>query len=173
MVFGSSILFSILFYTYNLFAGAYQTRVINTAILPVYPHLKFHHIILVKPDSSAKRREKNMKALDVDKLNDLYIIDYTPKKQPDFLGYIKLLLGYETEGIIRMIHLKKTNENRIVEDWFISVQQTRDYDTIIKKLNDKKIKRIINNWNTSFNLYSNNCQHFSEFIIKELPEHLR
>jgi hypothetical protein len=168
MAFHRSILFGILFYTYNLFAVAYQTRVINTAILPVYPHLRFHHIILVKPDSSAKQREKNGKVLDIEKLNDLYIIDYTPKKQPDFLGYIKLLLGYETEGIVRIIHLKKTNENRLVDDWFNSVQQTCDYDANIKKLNDRKIKKLINNWNTSFNLYSNNCQHFSEFIVKEL-----
>ena len=53
--------------------------------------------------------------------------------------------------------------NNILEDMCNKKKKyCRDYDLQLF------IKYIINNWESSMNLYTHNCQHFSNFVKKEL-----
>ena len=148
---------------------SYKTKIINTAILSFLPNLKQHHIILLKKDNKREKIIFNKES----KITDVYIFDYTPKYQPDFLGYIKMFLGYKLPGTIRVVHLKKSNEKDIIDDWCNFINSNQNIDNAktsesIKTLGDKKIVKILNDWDKSFNLYSNNCQHFSKNFTKSL-----
>jgi hypothetical protein len=139
-----------------LFSDCYQIKILNTAVLPYFKNLNFHHIVLLKKGKHS--------ALETRDIKDVYIIDYTPKQQPDILGYIKLLMGHETPGIIRTVYIKKTNKENITNDWYNEVSKLKYKKTI----NDRKISNILKNWDLSFNLYSHNCQHFSEYFNSTL-----
>jgi hypothetical protein len=63
------------------------------------------------------------------------------------------------------LHVKEKNSQyqNYLESQLIS-------DQVFKKIKNKKIKKFITNiktWNTSMNLYTHNCQHFSQYILIE------
>lgn len=160
----SKFIYSLLGFLFATQTQSYQIKIVNTAIISFLPELKLHNVVLLQ------KNKENIKAREESKIKDVYIIDYTPKQQPDFFGYVKMFLGYETPGIIRFIHLKETTKKTLVEDWFHLAQTSEGnyYKQNRKKLGDKKITEIIDAWPVSFNVYSHNCQHFSEYLIKNL-----
>jgi len=157
---------------------SYKAKIINTAILPFFPNLKQHHIVLLsKEDQKSKPKpiefsfaitNTNTNTNCNKELRDVYIIDYTPKIQQNAVDYMKLFLGYKIPGIVRVIYLPKSTQKTLVNDWFSVITSNPDYTKIINNMCDENVSRIINNWDSSFNLYLHNCQHFSGYLIQNL-----
>jgi hypothetical protein len=156
------------------YINSYKTAILNTAVLPFYPNLKLHHIVVLKKETWIEKildklgKNKKQRLLDNNNnnnnnkvLKNVYIIDYTPKHQPNIFEYLLMLLGQKSEGLTRVIYLKKTTEDTIVNDWYNEIQRNPNYSTYLNLIGDKKISEIIYDWDKQFNLYSNNCQHFS------------
>jgi hypothetical protein len=152
---------------------SYRTKVFNSAIVSFLPELKLHNVVTVKKEKVNPQCNFKHKTANFDSsinLNDFYVFDYTPKQQPDALGYVKMFLGYELPGIIRVIHIEKSTEEKLIDDWHNISKTKPDYKKHLKKFGDKRINNIIEKWETSFNVYSHNCRHFSSYFSKEIEK---
>jgi hypothetical protein len=152
---------------------SYRTKVFNSAIVSFLPELKLHNVVTVKKEKVKPPCKFNHKTANFDSsinLNDFYVFDYTPKHQPDALGYVKMFLGYELPGIVRVIHIEKSSEEKLIEDWHKLAMKNPDYKKYLKKFGDKRINNIIEKWKTTFNVYSHNCRHFSAYFSKEIEK---
>jgi hypothetical protein len=158
----------------NLFlfySHSYRTKVFNSAVFSFLPNFKLHATTTLKKEGRLHKYKLLKESIDLsNELNDLYIIDYTPKQQPDAFGYIKMFLGYKLPGIVRVIYIEKTSEENLIEDWNKLVIENPDYDKNLKKIGDKRVNTIIEKWKTPFNVYSHNCRHFSKYFIKEVEK---
>jgi len=160
----SKFIYSLLAFLFATQTQSYQVKIVNTAIISFLPELKLHNIVLLQ------KNKPDIKTPEESILKDVYLIDYTPKQRPDFVGYVKMFLGHNIPGIIRFVHLKETTQQTLVYDW-VNVTETHNcanYEKNRKKLGDKKISDLIDSWPASFNVYSHNCQHFSDYLIKNL-----
>ena len=81
-----------------------------------------------------------------------------------------MFLGYELPGIIRVIHIEKSSEEKLIEDWHNVVKTNPDYKNYLNKFGDKRVNNIIEKWETTFNVYSHNCRHFSAYFSKEIEK---
>ena len=94
----------------------YYTKIIYTPItIPFLPHL--HPIILFK------KSENNLVDIDnIDMMKNVYIIDYTPDEELDFKKdskkLIRIFLGRNTPGKIRLTYFENLNSNNIFEEWY-------------------------------------------------------
>jgi hypothetical protein len=139
------------------------------------PDLKLHNVVTVKKEKEKEKAACKLKYKTSNfdssiNLNDFYVFDYTPKQQPDAFGYIKMFLGYELPGIIRVIHIEKSSEEKLIDDWHKLAMTNPDYKKHLKKFGDKRVNNIIEKWEKSFNVYSHNCRHFSSYFSKELEK---
>jgi hypothetical protein len=171
-------LFFIFIKSFNIFKSNNNNinniKILKTPILNFLPYIKLHHIVIIP--------EYNNKSI--------YTIDYSPINQTHSTTLLKLLFAYNVPAEIRIRHINllKYNltytsiynniyNNELIDIWHNTTSQ--NYlesqiisDNTLKKIKNKKIKNFINkikNWDTSMNLYSHNCQHFSTyFLIKKL-----
>ena len=153
---------------------SYRTKVYNSAIISFLPELKLHNVVTVKKETKLNKfkilqGEKNH-PVESSELNNFYVFDYTPKEQPDAFGYIKMFLGYKLPGIIRVIHIEKSSEDKLIEDWHNVVKTNPDYKNYLNKFSDKRVNNIIEKWEITFNVYSHNCRHFSTYFSKEIEK---
>lgn len=133
-----------------------STKIINTPVYGNNQILKLHDIILVK---------KN-KLINENNLEDVFIIDFSPDE--DITNKIvikKLLLGKKINGKIRVLYFDKISKKDISKELN---NDAKLCNINLLKLYDKNIYDIIDNWNTSFNLYNNNCKHFSKYFVKSI-----
>ena len=104
-------------------------------------------------------------------MKNVYIIDYTPDEELDFKKdskkLIRILLGRNTPGKIRLTYFENLNSNNIFEEWYNETKKS-DTNKVIKKLNDKKINNIINKYDKTFNLYKNNCINFKNYFLENI-----
>ena len=172
------ILFYLLFYFFiiikninSIIIQNINFAIVETPILSILPKLKLHHIVLLSTNSSDGK----------------YAIDFSPYYQSNKKTLLKLLFGFNVEAEIRIRYLSNylLNNNNLIDTWhnmnlkdpYKSEELTNN---ILKNMCNKKkkycrdydlqlfIKYIINNWESSMNLYTHNCQHFSNFVKKEL-----
>ena len=103
-------------------------------------------------------------------MKNVYIIDYTPEEdldlKKDLKKLIKILLGKNIPGKIRLVYFENLNSN-IFEEWYNETKKS-DTNKVIKKLNDIKINNIINNYDKTFNLYKNNCINFKNYFLENI-----
>jgi hypothetical protein len=183
MIFLKKLFFLILFYgfifinSFNIFPSKNsiynfnKIKVIPTSILNFAPQLKLHHIVVI-PEYDTK------------KYNNIYIVDFSPINQTHLSTLFKLLFGYNVPAEIRIRHIDLykfnltfdnyiNNNNKLIDIWYSTtssdyIQSQKITDQTFKKIKNKKIKKIIidiKSWNTSMNLYTHNCQHFSKYIL--------
>lgn len=150
----------------------YHTKIIYTPIaIPFLPYL--HPVILFKKseDNLLNDNLDNTNNIDnIDNINiikNVYIIDYTPEEDLDFKNLIKILLGINTSGKIRLIYFENLNYNNIIEEWYNKTKKS-DTNQVMKKLNDKEINNIINNFDKTFHLYKNNCINFKNYFLENI-----
>jgi hypothetical protein len=142
-------------------------EIIKSPIVSIFPKLKLHHIVLLSTNSN----------------NGVYAIDFSPYYQNDKKTLLKLLFGCNVKAEIRIRYL--SNKNNFIDTWH-SMNLKDPYkskeltNNILEDMCNKKkkycrdydlqlfIKDIINNWESSMNLYTHNCQHFSNFIQENL-----
>lgn len=158
----------------SFFSHSYDTKVFNSAVVSFLPELKLHNVVTVKKEAKIENlrilQQHKKKQIESSKLNNVYVFDYTPKQQPDAFGYIKMFLGYKLPGIVRVIYIEKTTKENLIEDWYKLVMENPDYKKCLTKFGDKRVNNIIEKWNTSFNVYSHNCRHFSFYFNKEIEK---
>ena len=91
---------------------------------------------------------------------------------------------------LRIIHFKELNESTLIDIWYNRTTTPHDFRKTLKKLNNERIHKsscnflslfepsgymnddnldkIITEYNKPFNLYNNNCQHFSRYFITNI-----
>jgi hypothetical protein len=151
----------ILPFTMKYINSFYFTKIIYTPIpIPYLPYL--HPIILFK------KKENNIENIDMTK--NVYIIDYTPDEIFNIKTIIKILLGQNVNGKIRLLYIERLDCNNVIEQWYNETKKSNTYkvNNIIKKINDENINNIVNKYDKSFNLYKNNCILFKKHFMKNL-----
>ena len=150
----------------NVKSSSINFEIIKSPIVSIFPKLKLHHIVLLSTNST----------------NGVYAIDFSPHNQSDKKTLLKLLFGFNVKAEIRIRYL--LNNNNFIDTWH-SMNLKDPYkseeltNNILEDMCNKKkycrdnslhffMKDIINNWPTSMNLYTHNCQHFSNFIQENL-----
>jgi len=146
-------LYNILFYTCALI----KTKIIRTPIFETIPLIKLHDVVLFYDiTQSNKLIENNYE------YKNIYIIDYTPIENISQLSVIlKMLSGENIKGEVNIFYFDKINKKNIID------QSYKKFPSKFKKFN-KNIYKIVNSWNSSFNLYNHNCKHFSNYFTKEI-----
>ena len=77
--------------------------------------------------------------------NAQVVLDFLPLDRSNILTIIALLMGQSKPGQIRQV---------VVNEELMSSQMSSCVD------------QITNSWNTDINIYNNNCQHFSDHVIR-------
>jgi hypothetical protein len=141
-------------------AGTQVREIMKTSVVGCLPALKMHHIVIVE-DRAAKRQKKNA-----------YAIDFGHKSR-HWTTKLKLLLGQTVPGEVRVRRLREEHE----EDW-MQLTQGQDADTsqqitmeTMADIRDARLQRILKDavtQNVGMNLYTNNCQHFSAKLAKDI-----
>lgn len=137
---------------------ALQTKLFTTPICSFLPRLKLHHIVLLSKSSDKHIFNDNI-------INDIYILDYTPLKDININIGLQLLLGKKMKGCVRIVHLNTTNQSTLIDDWYNETKLN-----IFTGIDDQHIHNIIIQWDTTFQLYANNCQHFAKYVIQEIDK---
>jgi len=126
----------------------FYTKIINTPIFSS-KSLRYHHIVLLQKTPFSKNQTT---------YKDIYIIDFIPCG-----NLFEIVMGKKIKGDIRIIYIDKCNSSNIYETMLSKKKENNKIHEI--KLIDTKLYNKIKNWDLSFNLYTRNCQHFSNYII--------
>jgi hypothetical protein len=113
----------------NIYSKIYKLTILHTKI---YKLFNFHNLVLL---------ENNIN-------KDTYLIDFVPEVDiTNPINIIKLISNQNGKGKIYIYSYESLDEH----------QHKRKIKQINDKINDENINDIINKFNTSFNLYNNNC----------------
>jgi hypothetical protein len=121
------------------------------------PQLKLHHIVLLTEPIE----------------NRSYAIDFTPLNQPHFSTLLQLFIAKNVPAEIRVCYLgdiTNKTENQIIEQWDFLTTYKASFglahmkDTVIRE----NLLDAFSNWEPEMNVYTHNCQHFSEFLQKKM-----
>lgn len=143
----------------------YKYKILKTSILNFLPFLKLHHIIFI----SSK--------------NKIYSIDFSPINQSSPKTLLKLFFSKKVLAEIRIrvfenISLDNSNYY-IIEKWnnltnLTQIESQELTEKVFSEIDDINLKNIIKKiklYNIYMNLYNNNCQHFSKYVIKIINTH--
>lgn len=128
-------------------------RIINAPFLKFFQSKKFHHIVIVSDSNQIP----------------FYSIDFSPFGNIFPRTPLQLLFGKSVPGEIRICTFDKQFTNDEIIDVVFSNKCVKD--TVLNKMKrvSPKIYEymiLVQEWNSSMNLYTHNCQHFSYFVKK-------
>lgn len=145
MSFYSYFVFFLMFYSYGLSFGLhnrYRIRILKTAVVPILPDLKQHHVVVVEHYNRI-----------------LYAIDFTPLNQSSIGTLTSLALARDVPAEVRVKFLTNVDfhdDSGIIHQWL--------HKPCV--LSGSAIFPCLDLWNSSFmNVYFHNCQHFSAFFL--------
>jgi phage FluMu protein gp41 len=136
-----------------------------SSVIPFLPQLKAHHIVLISTQQK----------------NNAYTIDFSPLPiDSSFMqAQLYLLFAGNVQGEIRVRHIENAyskDDKEIISEWEkVNDLYSNGNGDISQKLSNQVIASIkdadvitlldkIKKWNTTMNLYTHNCQHFSKFV---------
>jgi hypothetical protein len=130
------------------FSWEFEKEIIGTLVFPFLPQINLHHIVVFK--------RKNHK----------YLLDYSPMSELNISTCLNLFLGKNVPGKTRIVYINNENNNKevLIKEWIKILSANKHsgaFPTGYYKLN-----KMIKKWDESFNLYHHNCQHFSNYVIK-------
>uniref|UniRef100_A0A6C0DAE0 Uncharacterized protein n=1 Tax=viral metagenome TaxID=1070528 RepID=A0A6C0DAE0_9ZZZZ len=134
-------LFSFFYYTTSII----KPKIIRTPLYRSIPLIKMHDMVI----------------LENPELNNVFVVDFSPVEdisKPYVL--FRMFTGNNIKGKLRVFYVEKKN---IINE-LGKTQKLHDLNEI--KNYNMDIYNIINNWNTSFNVYNHNCKDFSKYLIK-------
>ena len=156
-------IFLILLFLVTVSSKKFSFQFINTPIYKSMPICLFHKIVLLE------NNEVN---------NEIYAIDFSPVDNiasPNII--LKLIKGEKIPGKLRLISLSKGIDKPIFNDTLtknLYSTQNNIFENCnseitnynLKKLekSDPYLARIIEYWDTSFQIYKRNCHHFSSYL---------
>ena len=142
------------FLLYSIIPGlTFTVQTHHTPIFSFLPHLKLHDTILLSCNTD----------LYVDIMHDVYIVDFSPTKEINYIDAIKLCLGLSVSGIVRIVYFDTLHKDNITEEWY---RKKSDHCFIDPIIPCAKGVNFIREWNTTFHLYNNNCKHFSRSFLQ-------
>lgn len=151
-----------------------QARILKTSILNFFPHLKLHHIIVLR---EATQRETIHDAVETTHNlgSEFYTVDFTPINQTIPGTLMKLLFAFNVPAEIRIRRISNVgffDDERIIYQWlacnqldYVMSQQLSDVVFHgIQCPNIKMLMTRLRDWSDAMNMYYRNCQHLSGFI---------
>jgi len=131
------------------------TKVIFTPLYKNNHLVKFHNIVLFQKNKIIKNNN----------YENIFVIDFVPDEDiTNIKTIIKLLFGKNINGKIRIFYYNKITKKEIIYELYETNQKLCNKN--VMKSYDKNIYNIINEWNSTFNLYTHNCKHFSNYFTK-------
>jgi hypothetical protein len=129
------------------------TKIVHTPIYESNQLFNAHHVVLMK-DAPFIGDETLLK--------NVYILDFSPSN--DITKYetmFNIFLGKKIPGKVRILHIDTCDLYNIIPpcDYVDQVCSLNDIKHIDRKLYNKVLE-----WDTSFQLYTHNCQHFARYI---------
>jgi hypothetical protein len=99
-------------------------------------------------------------------LENIFVIDFSPSDDITNKNTIqKMLFGKNINGKIRLLYFNKINKKDIPKE----LDNSRNICNInIMKSYDINIYNIVKNYSNFFNLYNNNCRHFSDYFVSSI-----
>ena len=161
------IILSLMFLWKIVSTNIYQTKIVNVPIIPSFLKIQFnHHIVLVTKNK------------DIDKMKDVYIFDYSQQSKLTPFTIFKTIICCNVPSEIRILHFPEINEITLIDELYKKRKLPNDFRKVFNKFNnennhncpsDDNVDKIINNfYNKPYNLYTNNCQHFSKYFISNI-----
>ena len=163
---------SLLLYSMTMFVPGQtkiQIKVLKGAIFNFLPnYFKEHHIVIVSTDKPSSFLYSPR----------VYTLDYSPINQSHPKTWLKLAIGNDVPGEVRIREIPTVTineEDKIFEEWIRLINSTmfsyeksqQMSDFVISDIKSEKLKSFFNKileWKTPMNLYTHNCQHFSRFV---------
>jgi hypothetical protein len=130
------------------FSWEFEKEIIGTLVSPFLPQINLHHIVVFK--------RKNHK----------YLLDYSPMSELNISTCLNLFLGKNVPGKTRIVYINNENNNKevLIKEWIKILSANKHSGAF--PLGYYKLNKVVKNWDESFNLYHHNCQHFSNYVIK-------
>ena len=146
---------SLIFILQTVSYNTYQTKIVNT---PIFYSIK-HHIVLATKNKENDKMKK-----------DVYIFDYSPNSKLNPFSLLKLVIGCSVPSEIRIIHFPELNDDTtLIDNWYKKTKLPHDFRKVLRNINDDNMDKIIKYcYNKPFNLYTNNCQHFSKYFVSNI-----
>ena len=158
------IILSLMFLWQIVSYNIYQTKIVN---IPVTPLKIQHHIVLVTKNK------------DIDKMKDVYIFDYSPQAKLNPFTILILVIGCNVPSEISILHFHEINEITLIDELNKKRKLPNNFCNIFNKFNNENNQRDSNTmdnmnkfintfYNKPYNLYTNNCQHFSKYFVSNI-----
>jgi hypothetical protein len=140
---------------------SFVKRILKSGILSFAPFFKAHHILVLEPEK---------------KTEGIYLIDISPLDQSKPQTLLNLALGKWVPAELRLRNIRgEINDETILDKWYEINRELSPEDSlqitksVLAKMKDEKIKRfykyIESSWKKEMNLYTNNCQHFTDIYL--------
>jgi len=143
MIFREHCLVFFLFMLCNLtvMIDSLRTRIVKTAVVNFAPSIKQHHVFVIEQYNRI-----------------LYTVDFSPLDQSNPRTLVDLVLGQDVPSEVRVKFISGVDfydDDGIVEQWLSRPCVSHG----------SSLLPILRTWqNSTMNLYTHNCQHFSAFM---------
>lgn len=149
-----------------------RAKILKGPIFSFLPEMKEHHLI-----AFSLERPRSLFYTPT-----VYTVDFSPINQPHMATLLNLFIGQSVPGEIRVREIPNVSidqEEKIFEEWVklthsnnLSYEQSQQIsDSIVSDITHTELRRFVNKataWDKSMNLYTNNCQHFSDYLLHSL-----
>lgn len=118
-----------------------RTRIVKTAVVNFAPSIKQHHVVVIEQYNRI-----------------LYTLDFSPLEQSNPRTLADLVTGQDVPSEVRVKFISGVDfhdDDGIIEQWLSRSSVSHD----------SSLFPILRTWqNSTMNLYTHNCQHFSAFM---------
>ena len=118
-----------------------RTRIVKTAVVNFAPSFKQHHVVVIEQHNRI-----------------LYTLDFSPLQQSNPRTLLDLALGQDVPSEVRVKFISGVDfhdDDGIIDQWLTRPSVSHG----------SSLFPILRTWqNSTMNLYTHNCQHFSAFM---------
>jgi len=135
--------------------GRLFTKMVHTPIYESSQLCSAHHVILMKETPFQEYESR---------LENIYLLDFSPCDDITNYGTLwKMVTGQKINGKVRLLHLDDCDLSETFLPSLLENPQTRRPLDTIQDL-DRDLYNKVQEWDTAFQLYTHNCQHFGRHI---------
>lgn len=139
-------------------------QILHSQIVHFLPGLKLHHLVVFSSESNSTVR---------------YVVDFSPLQpgSPSTLLKLALARNVPAETRLRRIPFRpNSTEEEFIETWHAMnpadpIQSREVSESVYRSVQDESLKLLLDSvfpWKSTMNLYTQNCQHFSGFVAKQI-----
>ncbi len=148
-----------------------QAKILKGPIFGFLPEMKEHHLVTFSLERSRS----------LFYTPTVYTVDFSPINQPHFTTLLNLFIGKNVPAEIRVREIPNVTidqEEKIFEEWVKLTNKNLTYeqsqqisDSFVRNIKNTELRKFVNKaiaWDKSMNLYTNNCQHFSDYLLHSM-----